>query len=161
MIILRHGGGGLRGEGGNGRRTVRPPVLNSGSGTINGEEGERPWKSKGHVASLLFCQGQAAVCAAPSIAIKTKTRGVTWMVNRTHTVWIIQTFEILKWQLFFQNAFVGCHYSSAPSLKMDIKNTTACRVPLHYSMPSFMNFRWVLDLLEIKNKVSQRFAGNQ
>ena len=29
------------------------------------------------------------------------------------------------------------------------------------SMPSFMNFRRVLDLLEIKNKVSQRFAGNQ
>ena len=32
---------------GNGRQTVRPPVLNSGSGAINGEEGGRPWKSKG------------------------------------------------------------------------------------------------------------------
>ena len=59
-------------------------------------------------------------------------------------------FEILKWQLFFQNAFVGCHYSSAPSLQMDTKNTTACRVPFHDSMPSFMNFRRVLDLLEFK-----------
>ena len=42
---------------------------------------------------------------------------------------------------------------------MDTKNTTACRVPFHDSMPSFMNFRRVLDLLE--NKVSQCFAGNQ
>ena len=98
--------------------------------------------------------------AIKSIAIKTKTRGITRMVNRALRVWIIQTFEILKWQLFFQNAFVGC-YSSAPSLKMDTKNTTACRVPLHDSVPSFMNFRRVLDLLEFKNKVSQRFAGNQ
>ena len=32
---------------------------------------------------------------------------------------------------------------------------------LHDSMPSFMNFRRVLDLLEFKNKVSQRFAGNE
>ena len=60
-------------------------------------------------------------------------------------------FEILKWQLFFQNAFDGC-YSSAPSLKMDTKNTTACRVPFHYIMPSFMNFRRVLNLLELKTK---------
>ena len=67
----------------------------------------------------------------------------------------------IKWQLFFQNAFVGCHYSSVPSLKMDMKNTTGCQVPFHDSMPSFMNFRWVLDLLEFRNKVSQRFAGNQ
>ena len=34
-------------------------------------------------------------------------------------------------------------------------------MPLHDSMPSFMNFRRVLDLLEFKNKVSQHFAGNQ
>ena len=32
---------------------------------------------------------------------------------------------------------------------------------LHDSMPSFMNFRRVLDLPEFKNQVSQRFAGNQ
>ena len=44
---------------------------------------------------------------------------------------------------------------------MDTKNTTTCRVPFHDSMPSFMNFRWFLDLLEFKNKVSQYFAGNQ
>ena len=34
-------------------------------------------------------------------------------------------------------------------------------MPLHDSMPSFMNFRRVLDLLEFKNQASQRFAGNQ
>ena len=34
-------------------------------------------------------------------------------------------------------------------------------MPLHDSMPSFMNFRRVLDLLEFKNQVSQCFAGNQ
>ena len=33
--------------------------------------------------------------------------------------------------------------------------------PLHDSMPSFMNFRQVLDLLEFKNQASQCFAGNQ
>ena len=32
---------------------------------------------------------------------------------------------------------------------------------LHDSMPSFMNFRRVLDLLELKNQASQCFAGNQ
>ena len=32
---------------------------------------------------------------------------------------------------------------------------------LHDSMPSFMNFRRVLDLLEFKNQASQCFAGNQ
>ena len=33
-------------------------------------------------------------------------------------------------------------------------------VPLHDSMPSFMNFRRVLDLLEFKNLASQCSAGN-
>ena len=32
---------------------------------------------------------------------------------------------------------------------------------LHDSMPSFMNFRRVLDLLEFKNQASHCFAGNQ
>ena len=34
-------------------------------------------------------------------------------------------------------------------------------IPLHDSMPRFMNFRRVLDLLEFKNQASQCFAGNQ
>ena len=44
---------------------------------------------------------------------------------------------------------------------MDTKNTTASRVPFHDSMPSFMNFIRVLDLLEFINQASQRFADNQ
>ena len=44
---------------------------------------------------------------------------------------------------------------------MDTENATTCRVPFHDSMPSFMNFRQVLDLLEFKNQASQYFAGNQ
>ena len=34
-------------------------------------------------------------------------------------------------------------------------------MPLHDSMPSFMKFSRVLDLLESKNQASQCFAGNQ
>ena len=34
-------------------------------------------------------------------------------------------------------------------------------LPLHDSMPSFMNFRRVFDLLEFKNQASQCYAGNQ
>ena len=34
-------------------------------------------------------------------------------------------------------------------------------MPLHDSMPSFMSFRRVLDLLEFKNQTSPCFAGNQ
>ena len=34
-------------------------------------------------------------------------------------------------------------------------------MPLHDSMASFMNFRRVLDLLELKNQASQCYAGNQ
>ena len=34
-------------------------------------------------------------------------------------------------------------------------------MPLHDSMPSFMNFRRFLDLLEFKNNAPQCFAGNQ
>ena len=101
---------------------------------------------------------QAAVRMAPPIAIKTKTCAVTWMVNKTPTIWIIQMFEILKWQLVFENAFVGC-YLNGPSLKMDTKNTTACRVPFHDRMPSFMNFRQLLDLLEFENKVLNVFPA--
>ena len=37
----------------------------------------------------------------------------------------------------------------------------AMLMPLHDSMPSFMNFKRVLDLLEFKNQASQCFAGNQ
>ena len=39
--------------------------------------------------------------------------------------------------------------------KWDKNFTMACWVPFHDSMPGFMNFRRVLDLLEFKNQVSQ------
>ncbi len=45
--------------------------------------------------------------------------------------------------------------------KWDKKFYHGMLMPLHDSMPSFMNFRRVLDLLEFKNQVSQCFAGNQ
>ena len=41
------------------------------------------------------------------------------------------------------------------------KNYHGMLMSLHDSMPSFMNFRRVLDLLEFKNQASQCFAGNQ
>ena len=45
--------------------------------------------------------------------------------------------------------------------KWDKNFTTTCWVPLHDTMPSFMNFRRVLDLPKFKILVSQRFVGNQ
>ena len=62
------------------------------------------------------------------------------LVVRSSGLWEAYTQTCPKWDKFF---------------------TTACRVPLHYTMPSFMNFRRVLDLLEFKNQASQCFAGNQ
>ena len=60
------------------------------------------------------------------------------LVVRSSSLWEAYTQTCPKWDKFF---------------------TTTCRVPFHDSMPSFMNFRRVLDWLEFKNKVSQRFAG--
>ena len=45
--------------------------------------------------------------------------------------------------------------------KWDKKNYHSMLMPLHDSMPSFMNIRRSLDLLEFKNQASQCFAGNQ
>ena len=45
--------------------------------------------------------------------------------------------------------------------KWDKICTTACRVPFHDSMPSFMTFKRILDLLEFKNQASHCFASNQ
>ena len=49
--------------------------------------------------------------------------------------------------------FVRTYTQTCP--KWEKKFTTTCRVPLHDSMPGFMNFRRDLDLLEFKNQVSQ------
>ena len=55
--------------------------------------------------------------------------------------------------------FVRSIYPNLPQMGQNVYNDML--VPLHDSMPSFMNFRRVLDLLELKNQASQSFAGNQ
>ena len=55
--------------------------------------------------------------------------------------------------------FVTSIYPNLP--QMGQKFYHGMLMPLHGTMTSFMNFRRVLDLLEFKNQVSQRFFGNQ
>ena len=55
--------------------------------------------------------------------------------------------------------FVRSIYPNLP--EMGQKNYHGMLMPLHDSMPSFMYFRRVLDLLEFKNQASQCFVGNQ
>ena len=90
--------------------------------------------------------------------------------------WHLKFFDRNKWQYRFVHkggtfrtetirlvvrsyGFWEAYTQTCP--KWDKKFTTTCQVPLHDTIPCFMNFRWVLDLLEFKNQVSQRFAGNQ
>ena len=49
--------------------------------------------------------------------------------------------------------FVRSIYPNLPQMGQNLYHGTL--MPLHDSMPSFMNFRRVLDLLEFKNQVSQ------
>ena len=55
--------------------------------------------------------------------------------------------------------FVTSLYPNLPQMGQNFYH--GMLMPLHDSMPSFMNFRQVLDLVEFKNQASQRFAGNQ
>ena len=55
--------------------------------------------------------------------------------------------------------FVRSIYPNMPQMGQNLYR--GMLMPLHDSMPSFMNFRRVLDLLEFKNQTSQCFAGNQ
>ena len=55
--------------------------------------------------------------------------------------------------------FVRSIYPTLPQMGQNLYHDML--MPLHDSMPSFMNFRRVLDLLEFKNQASQCFAGNQ
>ena len=55
--------------------------------------------------------------------------------------------------------FVRSIYPNLPQMGQNLYH--GMLMPLHDSMPSFMNFRRVLDLLEFKNHASQCFAGNQ
>ena len=55
--------------------------------------------------------------------------------------------------------FVSSLYPNLPQMGQIFYHDMFMR--LHDNMPSFMNLRWVLDLLEFKNQASQCFAGNQ
>ena len=55
--------------------------------------------------------------------------------------------------------FVRSIYPNLPEMEQSLYHDML--MPLHDSMPSFMNFRRVLDLLEFKNQASQCFAGNK
>ena len=55
--------------------------------------------------------------------------------------------------------FVRSIYPNLPQMGQNLYH--GMLMPLHDSMPSFMNFWRVLDLLEFKNQASQCFAGNQ
>ena len=79
--------------------------------------------------------------------------------------WI--SFRPQRWHVPYRNHqacceklwFVRSLYPNPP--QMGQKNYHDMFMPLHDSMPSFTNFRRVLDLLEFQNQLSQRFAGNQ
>ena len=55
--------------------------------------------------------------------------------------------------------FVRSIYPNLPQMGQNLYH--GMLMPLHDSIPSFMNFRRVLDLLEFKNQASQCTAGNQ
>ena len=79
--------------------------------------------------------------------------------------WI--SFRTQRWDVPYRNHQACCEKlwfvrSISPNLpQMGQKNYHGMLMPLHDSVPSFMNFRRVLDLLEFKNQASQRFASNQ
>ena len=58
-----------------------------------------------------------------------------------------------------QLRFVRSIYPNLPQMGQNLYH--GMLMPLHDSMPCFMNFRRVLDLLEFKNQASQYFASNQ
>ena len=71
------------------------------------------------------------------------------------------------WTFPTENHHAGCEKlrfvrSIDPNLpQMGQKIYHGMLMSFHDSMPSFMNFRRVLDLIEFKNQASQCFAGNQ
>ena len=85
--------------------------------------------------------------------------------ERNKRKWI--SFRPQRWGVPYRNhhacceklSFVRSIYPNLPQMGQKIYH--AMLMPLHDSMPSFMNFRRVLGLLEFKNQASQRFAGNQ
>ena len=77
------------------------------------------------------------------------------------------SFHPLSWHIPYRNHHTCCEMlwfvrSLYPNLpQMGQKFHHGMLMPLHDSMPSFMNFRRALDLLKFKNHASQCFAGNQ
>ena len=79
--------------------------------------------------------------------------------------WI--SFHPQRWGVPYQNHHACCEklwfvrsiYPNLPQMGQKIYH--GMLMPLHDSMPSFMNFRRVFDLLGFKNHASQCFAGNQ
>ena len=79
--------------------------------------------------------------------------------------WI--SFRPQRWDVPYQNHHACCEkllfvrsiYPNLPQMGQNFHH--GMLMPLHDSMPSFMDFRRVLDLLEFKNQASQRFAENQ
>ena len=55
--------------------------------------------------------------------------------------------------------FVRSVYPNMPQMGQNLYR--GMLMPLHDSMPSFMNFTRVFSLLEFKNQASQRFASNR
>ena len=76
-------------------------------------------------------------------------------------------FHPQRWDVPYQNHEACCEKlwfvrSISPNLpQMGPKIYHDMLMSFHDSMPSFMNFRQALDLLEFKNQVSQCFAVNQ
>ena len=79
--------------------------------------------------------------------------------------WI--SFRPQRWDIPYRNHHACCEklwfvrslYPNLPQMRQIFYH--GMLMPLHDSMPSFMNFRQVLDLLEFKNQASQHFAGKQ
>ena len=79
--------------------------------------------------------------------------------------WI--SFRPQRWDVPYRNHHACCEKlrfvrSLYPNLlQMGENFYHGMLMPLHDSMPCFINFRGVLDLLESKNQATQCFAGNQ
>ena len=86
-------------------------------------------------------------------------------IESNKKLWI--SFRPHRWDVPYRNHhpcceklwFVRSIYPNPP--QMGQKFYHGMLMPLHDSMPSFMNFRRVLGLLEFKSQTSQCFAGNQ
>src|SRR3954467_5241376 len=77
--------------------------------------------------------------------------------------WI--SFRPQRWDIPYRNHHACCEklcsvrsiYPNLPQMGQNFYH--GMLMPLHDSMPSFMNFRRVLDLLEFKNQAAQCFAA--